>query len=141
MSAVTPNQPPRPLYAALTLAAGALAAIAAYAVARASAGPAAPALQPAALIAALSILGLLPVLVRSAQNFGLAVLGASILRLMLALFGALILTEVAHLDTRPVWLALVTGAGIMLVAETAAAIAILTALERKKTAPEHGSSC
>lgn len=144
VSAVTANQPPRTLYAGLMVLVGLTASAAAFAAARAVGGPEAPALEPALLIAGVSVLGLLPVLVRSAERFGLAVLGASVFRLLLAMFGALVLTEVSGLESRPVWLGVVAGAGLMLTAETAAAVAILASLERKKAGlagVEPGSSC
>ena len=78
------------------------------------------------------MLGLLPVLVRSAEYFGMAVLGASVARMLLAMFAALILTEVGNFESRPVWLGVVTGAGLMLLIESTVAIAILMSMERKK---------
>lgn len=144
MSAVTANQPPRTLYAGLMLGASALATLAAFLVARAAGGADGPALQTGALIAGVSLLGLLPVLVRSAETFGLAVLGASVARLLVALFGAVLLTEVAGAESRPVWLGVVTGAGLMLLIESAGAIAILMSLERKKAGhpgAEPGTPC
>lgn len=144
VSAVTANQPPRTLYAGLMVLVGLTATAVAFVAARAVGGPEAPALEPALLVAGVSVLGLLPVLVRSAERFGLAVLGASVFRLLLAMFGALVLTEVSGLESRPVWLGVVAGAGLMLMAETAAAVAILASLERKKAGlagVEPGSSC
>ncbi|MCA9272954.1 MAG: hypothetical protein KDA31_07915 [Phycisphaerales bacterium] len=132
VSAVTANQPPRSLYAGLMLAAGAVASICAFAAANAVGSENAPALQTASLIFVVSMLGLLPVLVRKAEYFGMAVLGASVARMLLAMFAALILTEVGNFESRPVWLGVVTGAGLMLLVESTAAIAILMSMERKK---------
>lgn len=132
MSAVAVTQPPRSLYAGLTLAVAALATGCAFAVARTTGGPDAPAVAVAGLVGVVSLIGLLPVLVRSAQSFGIAVLGASVARLLLAMFASVMLTEVGGMASRPVWLGVVAGAGLMLVAESAAAIAILSSIERKK---------
>ncbi len=144
MSAVTANQPPRSLYAGLMLVAGVVASACAFAAARAGGGPDAPALQIAAIVFAVSLIGLLPVLVRSAEIFGLAVLGASVTRLLVAMFVAVVLTQIGTFEARPVWLGVVTGAGLLLVAESVAAITILLSIERKKAGSagmEPGSTC
>ena len=138
VSAVSTNQPPRSLYAGVMLAAGLIATACAFAAASAVGGPEAPALQTALLVFVVSMLGLLPVLVRSAEYFGLAVLGSSVARLLLAMFAALILTEVGKFESHPVWLGVVTGAGLMLLIESATAIAILMSLERKKAGTHAG---
>ena len=132
VSAVSTNQPPRSLYAGVMLAAGVLASACAFAAASAVGGENAPALQTSALVFVVSMLGLLPVLVRSSEYFGMAVLGASVARMLLAMFAALILTEVGNFESRPVWLGVVTGAGLMLLIESTVAIAILMSMERKK---------
>ncbi len=144
MSAVTPIQPPRSLYAGLMLATGIVASACAFAAARMVGSPTTPALQISGLIFAVSLLGLLPVLVRSAESFGLAVLGASVARMLLAMFAALILTQVGSFEARPVWLGVVTGAGLMLLVESIAAITILLSIERKKAGhpgAESSSTC
>ncbi len=125
--------PPRVLYATAMLIVAAISTALAFAAARsvASQGPAV--LQTTALIAAVSLIGLLPVLVNSAQRFGLAVLGASMARWLLAMFAAVILTEVVGIESRPVWFGVIAGAGFGLIAETTIAIAVLSSMERKKT--------
>ena len=145
VSAVTPNQPPRSLYAGLMLATSVAASLCAFAAARIAGGPEAPALQTGALIFVVSLWGLLPVLVRSAEFFGLAILGASVARMLLAMFAAFVLTEVGHFQSRPVWLGVVAGAGLMLVVESTVAVAILMSMERKKAGAlvgvESSSTC
>lgn len=134
--------PPRGLYAVAMLVVAALSTAAAFAAARAIGGAGAVVLQTTALIAAVSLLGLLPVLVSTAERFGLAVLGASMARLLLAMFAAVVLTEVVGVASRPVWFGVVAGAGLGLIAETTIAVAVLSAMERRKTADatgQHGS--
>jgi len=132
VSAVAVTQSHRSLYAGLTLAVAAMATACAFAVARGVGGPDAPAPVVAGLVGVVSLVGLLPILVRQAEHFGMAVLGASIARMLLAMFAAVMLTEVGGLDSKPVWLGVVAGAGLMLVVESAAAIAVLSSIERKK---------
>jgi heme A synthase len=144
VSAVAVTQSHRSLYAGLTLAVAAVATACAFVVARATGGSDAPASVVAGLVGVVSLLGLLPVLVRKAEYFGMAVLGASIARMLLAMFAAVMLTEVGGLESRPVWLGVVAGAGLMLVAESAGAIAVLSSIERKKAGlagAESSSTC
>ena len=88
----------------------------------------------AALVASVSLVGLLPALVTRAERFGLAVLGSSIGRMLLGMFAALILTQVGDAPARPVWLGTVAGLGVILVIESILAIAVLSYLERLKSA-------
>jgi hypothetical protein len=132
VSTVTASQPNRLLYAGLMLVAAIAAGCCAFAVAHFTGGPDTPTFMIAILVAVVSLLGLLPVLVRSADYFGMAVLGASMARLLLAMFAALILTEVSGHESRPVWLATVAGVGLMLIVESASATLILLSIERKK---------
>ena len=107
-----------------------------------SADPAAAATEPARsvallvamLVASVSLVGLLPALVTRAERFGLAVLGSSIGRMLLGMFAALILTQVGDAPARPVWLGTVAGLGVILVIESILAIAVLSYLERLKSA-------
>ncbi|MFI4873072.1 MAG: hypothetical protein ACIARQ_14755 [Phycisphaerales bacterium JB061] len=144
VSAVTANQPNRSLYAGLMLGAALAAGGCAYAVAHFTGGPDTPTLMIAVLVAVVSLLGLLPILVRSAEYFGMAVLGASMARLLLAMFAAMILTEVSGVQSRPVWLATVAGMGLTLIVESASATMILLSIERKKagaTSLESSTTC
>jgi hypothetical protein len=64
--------------------------------------------------------------------------------MLLAMFASVMLTEVGGLESRPVWLGVVAGAGLMLVAESAGAIAVLSSIERKKAGragAESSSTC
>ena len=157
MSAVAVSQPVRSLFAAAMLAAIVLASAFAFVVATRleetaaarlalsaaeSADPAAAATEPARsvallvamLVASVSLVGLLPALVTRAERFGLAVLGSSIGRMLLGMFAALILTQVGDAPARPVWLGTVAGLGVILVIESILAIAVLSYLERLKSA-------
>lgn len=157
MSAVAVSQPVRSLFAAAMLAAIVLASAFAFVVATRleetaaarlalsaaeSADPAAAATEPArsvallvaVLVASVSLVGLLPALVTRAERFGLAVLGSSIGRMLLGMFAALILTQVGDAPARPVWLGTVAGLGLILVIESILAIAVLSYLERLKSA-------
>lgn len=132
MSAVTAPQPPRSLYAGAMVAVAVVASACAFVVARAVGEADGPAVLTAGVIGVVSLVGLLPILVQSAEHFGLAVLGASMARLLLAMFAAVVLTEVGSAPSRPVWLGVVAGAGLALIAEATIAIAILSSIERKK---------
>lgn len=125
-------QPYRPLYAGLMLAVTVVTSACAFAVARVTGGPDAPALVAAGLVGVVSLVGLLPAMVRAVEHFGLAVLGASMARILLAMLGAVVLTQLGGVESRPLWLAVVAGAGIALFAESVAAIVILSSVERKK---------
>ena len=92
------------------------------------------ALLVAALVASVSLVGLLPALVTRAQYFGLAVLGSSVARMLLGMFAALMLTQVGDAAARPVWLGSVAGLGVILVVESILAITVLSYLERLRSA-------
>ncbi len=92
------------------------------------------ALLVTALVASVSLVGLLPALVTRAQYFGLAVLGSSVARMLLGMFAALMLTQVGDAAARPVWLGSVAGLGLILVIESILAIAVLSHLERLRSA-------
>jgi len=134
VSAAIDMQPYRPLYAGIMLAVTVVTSVCAFAVARVTGGPDAPAFIAAGLVGTVSLVGLLPVMVRAVEHFGLAVLGVSMARILLALLGAVILTELGGVESRPLWLAVVAGAGIALFAESIAAIVILSSIERKRAA-------
>lgn len=153
MTAIALSQPVRSLFAAAMLAAVAAGAGFAYVVAdrlettaaarlaeantpdTVAAAPAdSVALLVAMLVASVSLVSLLPALVTRAERFGLAVLGSSIARMLLGMFAALILTQVGDAPSRPVWLGTVAGLGLILVIESILAIAVLSYLERLKSA-------
>jgi hypothetical protein len=128
------------------IAVAVIASACAFAVARSVGGPGSPAGLTAGLIGVVSLVGLLPILVGSAERFGLAVLGASMARLLLAMFAAVILTEIGDFASRPIWLGVITGAGLALIAETTIAITILTSIDRKTAGntaahPESSTTC
>ncbi|QKK08181.1 MAG: hypothetical protein HND58_08335 [Planctomycetota bacterium] len=54
--------------------------------------------------------------------------------MLLGMFAALILTQVGDAPARPVWLGTVAGLGLILVIESILAIAVLSYLERLKSA-------
>jgi hypothetical protein len=120
------------LYAVAMVGVAVAASACAFAVARAVGGIDSPAVLTAGVIGVVSLVGLLPILVRSAEHFGLAVLGASVARLLLAMFAAVVLTEVGGAASRPVWLGVVAGSGLALVAEATLAVVILSSMERQK---------
>ncbi|MFG0241616.1 MAG: hypothetical protein ACF8R9_02395 [Phycisphaerales bacterium JB054] len=149
MSAVAVSQSVRSLFAAAMLAAIVLASAFAFVVATRLEETAAARLAEsgtetapadsvavlvAMLVASVSLVGLLPALVTRAERFGLAVLGSSIGRMLLGMFAALILTQVGDAPSRPVWLGTVAGLGLILVIESILAIAVLSYLERLKSA-------
>ena len=144
VSAISANLQHQPRYAALMLVTAVFASAFSYLAAHLSGGANAPAMQTAGLILVVSLIGLLPVLVKSSEHFGLAVLGASVARLLLAMFAAFILTEVGGLANKPVWLGVIAGAGLTLIVETTAVIMILSSIERKKagmTGAESSTTC
>ncbi|GAB5495773.1 MAG: hypothetical protein Phyf2KO_08530 [Phycisphaerales bacterium] len=144
VSAISANLQNQSRYAALMVATAVFASVFAFLAAHLSGGANAVALQIAGLIAVVSLIGLLPALVRSVEYFGLAVLGASVARMLLAMFAAFILTEVGGIENKPVWLGVIAGAGLSLIVETSAAIMILSSIERKKagtTGAESSTTC
>lgn len=149
MSAVSLSHSLRSLFAAAMLATIVLASAFAFVVAtrleetaaarQAAAGietltekPVAPLV--AMLVASVSLVSLLPALVTRPERFGMAVLGASIARMLLGMFAALMVTQVGDAPSRPVWLGAVAGLGLILVVESILAIAVLSHLERLKSA-------
>ena len=66
------------------------------------------------------------------QSWGLIVLGASMVRALGALVLGYIFESSNSLDRRPFWIGLVSGAALILVAESVAAIMILARIERDK---------
>jgi hypothetical protein len=135
------RQPTPALYAALMLAAGILAVAAAWVVGGTIGGQGRPAQLAAACAGVGAILSLLPGLFvprRGIGNWGFLVLGWSMLRLLLMLVLGLVLVPAE--GSRPFWLALVAGAGTLLVAETAVAAWFITRFEHiraSRPAPEH----
>ena len=155
MSAVAVSQPVRSLFAAAMAAAIVIAAAFAFVVATRlqetaaarlaeSSVEVAPAesvaLLVAVLVASVSLIGLLPALVTRPERFGLAVLGSSIGRMLLGMFAALMLTQVGDAAPRPVWLGTIAGLGLILVIESILAIAVLSYLERLKSAGRDAAS-
>lgn len=132
VSAIVANQPPRSLYAiamgVVAVAAGGCAFVAASAVS----DDARAATMTSVLVGAVSLVGLLPALAHTAERFGVAVLGTSVLRMLALLAAAVALTEFAGQPNRPVWFGVVAGAVTALVAESAIAVAVLSTMERRK---------
>lgn len=131
MSAITAN-PHASRHAALMLGASLVAGALAFGSAHLMGGSGTPAIVTGALVGFVSLLSLLPGLVRSPESFGTAALCASVARLLLVMFGALVLTEVGGFPSKPVWLGVVLGAGLMLIVETASVVTILLSIERQK---------
>lgn len=75
---------------------------------------------------------LLPVLGPARWGFGVA--AASGVRTLLLLFGGLAVDIAAGAPRQPMWLGILAGAGIVLVAETATAILVLQRMERARLA-------
>lgn len=123
-------QPPRAIYAAATLLAAVLATGCAWFVASGIGGSEA-ALPAAAITAGACAVGLLPALVGSATHFGVYVMAASVTRLLLVIFAAVLLTEVGGLPRRPLWLGAASGAAIALVAESILSIAVIASMQRR----------
>ncbi|MBK7404705.1 MAG: hypothetical protein IPJ41_08735 [Phycisphaerales bacterium] len=136
VSAIVDNQPPRSLYAAAMGVIAILAAGCAFVASAAVDDHTRAPVITAVLVGALSLTGLLPSLTHTTERFGLAVLGASILRMIALLAGAVVLTELAGQPNRPVWFGMLAGAVTALVAESAIAVAVLSAAERRK----HGAA-
>jgi hypothetical protein len=128
-----PRQPTPSLYAGLMLGAGALAVGAAWLVA-ASGGGNTPQLA-AACTAFGAILSLVPAVFgprREVGNWGMAVLGCSMARLLLMLGLGLAIAPAPA--PRAYWMGIVAGAGTLLVCETGAAAFIITRLEQIRAA-------
>jgi len=68
-------------------------------------------------------------------NFGLVVFFASGARLLLIVATALLFSQMSDLAGRPFWIGVMTGAGLILIIESTAAIWILSKIERSKASP------
>lgn len=85
----------------------------------------------AAVVGVGSLISLLPGLLHlRAENWGLAVLGASMARMLLVL--GLGFAADPSADRRAYWMGLVAGAVVILIAETALAVSTLARLERER---------
>lgn len=137
MNAVSTPSPTR--YAGLMLAATAAAAVAAWAVAGGDrAGRLAIVILLIASTATFLPVVLAPVL--GATRWGLGVLAASGLRTLLLLFGGLAVDLATSTPRQPMWLGIVVGAGVILAAETAAAILEVRRMERARLALERADA-
>ena len=68
-----------------------------------------------------------------ASNFGLLVLFASGVRTLLILAVAMFFAQTREVMKSPFWLGAMTGAGLILIAESALSISLLSRMERLKT--------
>ena len=122
-------------YAGAMLGVTALAAASAWAVAG---GGQAGRLAVVVLLIA-STATLLPAVlgpVLGAARWGVGVLAASGVRTLLVLFGGLAVDLATDAPRRPMWLGIVVGAGVVLAAETWAAILAVQRMERARLALE-----
>lgn len=119
------------------LAAIGLGAAVAFATGLALDGSSRTAGMSAAIVAVASLVSLLPGLLQlRAENWGLAVLGASMARVLLVI--AIGFAAGPAGDRRAFWLGLVAGAVVVLIAETSLAISALQRMERTKRMPAGG---
>lgn len=132
--AMVANQPPRARYAAAMVVASAVGIACAYLVAHAMGGGRDVAVQAAAVVAGAAVVGFIPALIGTAQHFGVAVLVASLSRLLIVLIAGLVLTQIGHAPKRPLWLGAVSGAVVILIAESAVSIAVIAAMDRLRSA-------
>lgn len=93
----------------------------------------------AGVVLAASLVSLLPGVLRLRQEtWGVAVLGASVARMLMVLALGLVIDSTAGLDRRAFWLGLVSGAVIVLIVETALAVSALQKMERQKQSSPAG---
>ncbi|MCC6678995.1 MAG: hypothetical protein IT436_17860 [Phycisphaerales bacterium] len=118
-------------HTAIMLAVIGLGTAAAFGIAVSLGGPARIAGLAAGIVAAASLVSLLPGLLHlKAENWGLAVLGASMARMLLVL--AVGFAADPDGGRRAFWMGLVAGAVVVLVAETGLTVSTLQKLEREK---------
>ena len=127
------NQPPRARYAGAMLLASVLGVACAYLVAaRLDAGDDAP-LVAAAVVAGAALVGFIPAVIGTAQYFGVAVLMASVSRLLIVLTASLVATKVGDTPARPLWIGAVSGTVLILIAESTLSILVISAMDRRRT--------
>lgn len=132
---------PKATYTGLMLAVSLAAIAAAAGIARSMGGDGRTTTLAAAAVAIGSVATFLPILLgrRSKDagagmgNFGVLVLVASVTRTLLILSAALLFDQTRQLVRPALWIGAMGGAVIVLVAESAVAIALLSRLERLKT--------
>lgn len=122
-------------HAALMAGVIAMGAATAMGVALALGGPARIGGLAAGVVAAASLVSLLPALLHlKPENWGLAVFGASTARMLLVLAVGFAVDPSG--DRQAFWMGLVAGAVVVLIAETGLAVSALQKFEReKRTAP------
>lgn len=127
------NQPPRARYAGAMLLFSVLGVACAYLVAALLGGETDAALAAAAVVAGAALVGFIPAIIGTAEHFGVAVLMASVGRLLIVLIAGLVLTQLGDAPKRPLWLGAVSGAVLILIAESAISIAVISAMDRRRT--------
>ncbi len=130
---------PKGRYAALMAPACAAAAVGAWLVARMMGGDTSTQTLAAACVAAASVVTFLPALLAGntrggGTNFGVLVLAASMSRTLMLLVLALVMSETRELASRPFWIGILAGGGLVLIVESSLAVMFLARLERQRTA-------
>jgi hypothetical protein len=131
-------QPPRSLYAGIMALATLLGVAIASGVALMMGAPAKVAGLAAMAMVAGSFATFIPALLRiDRQTWGLAVLGASMARTMLILAIVLVIDRSRDFGEahKTLWIAAMCGMGAILVIESAAAIRILSAMDKSASRP------
>jgi hypothetical protein len=121
------------------LGATAIAAAAAWGVA----GGGQPADLAVVVLLIASTATFLPVIlgpVLGPARWGFGVLAASGVRTLLMLFGGLAVDAATSAPRQPMWLGILAGAGVILAAETAAAILMVHRMERARLARERADA-
>lgn len=125
---------PKGKYGVVMGAVSALAAGAAWGIAIVLGGDQTTAMLALGCVACASVATFLPLLFGKDGNFGVMVLVASMVRMLMLLGLAVFFAQTREVAGKAYWVGILTGGGVVLAVETALAVTLLNRMERHKAA-------